>query len=99
MKRANDSAMGKRNGGFMISPQGSERALLAFLLAKLQELDADVYTGHNISAFDMDILMHRLQHHKATSLHPFQFFRTDPCRPYLTGTAKDQALVTAVIDA
>ena len=60
--------MGKKNGGCMLSTQGSERALLAFLLAKLQELDADVYTGHNISAFDMDILMHRLQHHKVRLL-------------------------------
>lgn len=48
----------------MISTQGSERALLAFLLAQLHELDADVYTGHNISGFDIDILLHRLQHHK-----------------------------------
>ena len=54
----------------MVSAQGSERALLAFLLAKLQELDADVYTGHNISGFDIDVLLHRLQAHKV-SLYNF----------------------------
>lgn len=52
----------------MVSTQGSERALLAFLLAKLQELDADVYTGHNISGFDIDVLLHRLQAHKVGKL-------------------------------
>ena len=56
--------MGKRNGGCLLSAQGSERGLLAYLLSKLQELDADVYAGHNISGFDIDVLLHRLQHHK-----------------------------------
>ena len=68
VRRANESAVGKRNKGCVISTQGSERALLAFLLARLHELDADVYTGHNISGFDMDILLHRLQHHKVPYL-------------------------------
>lgn len=49
-----------------MSLQGSERGLLAFLLAKLHDLDADVFTGHNISGFDMDVLLHRLQHLKAS---------------------------------
>jgi len=64
VKRANESPMGRKNGGCLISAQGSERALLAFLLAKLHEVDADVYAGHNISGFDIDVLLHRLQHHK-----------------------------------
>ena len=62
---ANRSEMGRRNGGSMLSAQGTERALLAALLARLRTLDADVYVGHNISAFDLDVLLHRLQHHKA----------------------------------
>jgi hypothetical protein len=48
----------------MLSAQGSERALLMNLLARLRALDADVYVGHNIGAFDLDVLLHRLQHHK-----------------------------------
>lgn len=62
---ANRSEMGKRNGGNMLSAQSTERALLTNLLARLRTLDADVYVGHNISAFDLDVLLHRLQHHKA----------------------------------
>ncbi len=60
----NASEMGRRNGGAMQSGQGSERLLLMNLLARLRALDADVYVGHNISAFDLDVLLHRLQHHK-----------------------------------
>ena len=65
VQAANRSEMGRRNGGSMLSAQGTERALLAALLARLRTLDADVYVGHNISAFDLDVLLHRLQHHKA----------------------------------
>lgn len=39
----------------------SERELLSFLLAKLSKVDADVLLGHNISGFDLDVLLHRLQ--------------------------------------
>lgn len=39
----------------------SERALLNLLMVKLHQLDADVLVGHNISGFDLDILLHRLQ--------------------------------------
>ena len=39
----------------------SERALLSLLMTKLHQLDADVLVGHNISGFDLDILLHRLQ--------------------------------------
>lgn len=30
-------------------------------MVKLHQLDADVLVGHNISGFDLDILLHRLQ--------------------------------------
>lgn len=56
--------MGRRNGGCMLSAQASERSLLMNLLARLRQLDADVLVGHNIAAFDLDVLLHRLQHHK-----------------------------------
>ena len=48
----------------MVSVQASERALLCYLIGRLHSLDADVVVGHNIGAFDLDILLHRLQHHK-----------------------------------
>ncbi|KIY94207.1 DNA polymerase alpha subunit A, partial [Monoraphidium neglectum] len=57
----NASPRGRLNGGSMVVPQPNERALLGCLLAKLQALDADVLVGHNISAFDLSVLLHRLQ--------------------------------------
>ena len=45
----------------VLSSQTSERGLLSFLLARLQQLDADVIVGHNIAGFDLDVLLHRLQ--------------------------------------
>ncbi len=61
----NASLRGQLNGGGMVLPQANERALLGCLLAKLQALDADVLVGHNISAFDLSVLLHRLQALKA----------------------------------
>lgn len=66
VKNSNQSELGKRNGGSMVSGQASERALLCYLIARLHSLDADVLVGHNVAAFDLDILLHRLQHHKVT---------------------------------
>lgn len=45
-------------------PQPNERALLTMLVARLRQIDADVFVGHNFAAFDLDVLLHRLQHHK-----------------------------------
>lgn len=45
-------------------PQANERSLLTFLMARLRTLDVDVFVGHNFAAFDLDVLLHRLQHHK-----------------------------------
>jgi DNA polymerase alpha subunit A len=64
VQAANASEMGRRNGGTMLSAQATERSLLMNLLARLRALDADVFVGHNIAAFDLDVLLHRLQHHK-----------------------------------
>jgi DNA polymerase alpha subunit A len=41
----------------------SERALLGFVLAKIQKVDPDVVVGHNIYGFDLDVLVHRLKTH------------------------------------
>jgi DNA polymerase alpha subunit A len=34
------------------------------LVARLRAVDADVFVGHNFAAFDLDVLLHRMQHHK-----------------------------------
>lgn len=39
----------------------SERALLNRLMLELHKLDSDVLVGHNISGFDLDVLLHRCQ--------------------------------------
>lgn len=39
----------------------SERALLNRLMLELHKLDSDVLVGHNISGFDLDVLLHRSQ--------------------------------------
>jgi DNA polymerase alpha subunit A len=48
----------------MLTACPTERALLSCLLTRLTALDVDVLVGHNISAFDLSVLLHRLQHHK-----------------------------------
>ncbi|CAI9754278.1 unnamed protein product [Fraxinus pennsylvanica] len=45
----------------VISFESSERALLNRLMIELHKLDSDVLVGHNISGFDLDILLHRVQ--------------------------------------
>ena len=52
-------------------PQANERALLTYLLARLRSLDVDVFVGHNFAAFDLDVLLHRLQHHKVGVCTPW----------------------------
>ena len=37
----------------------SERSLLGFLLAKIGKLDPDIIIGHDISGFDLDVILHR----------------------------------------
>ncbi|GMN30176.1 hypothetical protein TIFTF001_002720 [Ficus carica] len=45
----------------VISFESSERALLNRLMIELHKLDSDVLVGHNISGFDLDVLLHRAQ--------------------------------------
>lgn len=37
----------------------SERALLAFLLAKMVKIDPDIILGHDVTGFDLEVLLHR----------------------------------------
>ncbi|XP_059643252.1 DNA polymerase alpha catalytic subunit [Cornus florida] len=48
-------------GSNVISYESSERALLNRLMIELHKLDSDVLVGHNISGFDLDVLLHRAQ--------------------------------------
>ncbi|EDV28392.1 uncharacterized protein TRIADDRAFT_49541 [Trichoplax adhaerens] len=38
----------------------TERALLSFWLAKVQQIDPDIIVGHNICGFDIDVILHRM---------------------------------------
>eukprot|EP00775_Hariotina_reticulata_P008338 gene8338-8523_t len=62
----NASSRGRLNGGAMLSTSPNERALLGCLLAKLAAIDADVLVGHNIGAYELVVLLGRLQKHKLT---------------------------------
>ncbi|KAG1697229.1 DNA polymerase alpha catalytic subunit [Nymphon striatum] len=42
----------------------SERALLGYLLARIQRHDPDILIGHDVVGFDLDILIHRLEARK-----------------------------------
>ncbi|KAK7406532.1 hypothetical protein VNO78_08159 [Psophocarpus tetragonolobus] len=54
-------------GSNILSAESSERALLNRLMLELHKLDSDVLVGHNISGFDLDILLHRCQACKVAS--------------------------------
>ena len=62
--QAENGRTSRQNGGDAVSAQMTERALLAYLLARWQGLDADMVIGHNIGCWDLQILLQRLQHHK-----------------------------------
>lgn len=49
---------------FQIEKMESERALLGYLLAKIGKLDPDVIIGHDITVFDLDVLLHRMVQNK-----------------------------------
>lgn len=48
-------------GTNVLVSESSERALLNRLMIELHKLDSDVLVGHNISGFDLDVLLHRAQ--------------------------------------
>ncbi|KAI3875794.1 hypothetical protein MKX03_023717, partial [Papaver bracteatum] len=44
-----------------LSQESTEAALLNHLFLKIYNLDTDILVGHNISGFDLDVLLHRAQ--------------------------------------
>ncbi|CAA6668372.1 unnamed protein product [Spirodela intermedia] len=48
-------------GSNILAFESSERALLNRLMIELHKLDSDILVGHNISGFDLDVLLHRAQ--------------------------------------
>lgn len=52
------------NAGRTVKIHSNERALLSFLVAKIAQLDPDVILGHNITGFDLDVLLHRIAKNK-----------------------------------
>ncbi|KAJ4963774.1 hypothetical protein NE237_023713 [Protea cynaroides] len=54
-------------GSTVLAFASSERALLNCLMTELYKLDSDVLVGHNISGFDLDVLLHRAQACKVPS--------------------------------
>ncbi|KAL4577433.1 hypothetical protein LXL04_013542 [Taraxacum kok-saghyz] len=48
-------------GSNIISMESSERALLNRLMIELHKLDSDILVGHNISGFDLDVLLNRVK--------------------------------------
>ncbi|KAJ8764232.1 hypothetical protein K2173_005972 [Erythroxylum novogranatense] len=48
-------------GSNVLAIESSERALLNRLMITLHQLDSDVLVGHNVSGFDLDVLLHRAQ--------------------------------------
>ena len=49
----------QENGITRIEKASSERELLSLLLTKIQKLDPDVVIGHDITGFDLEVLVHR----------------------------------------
>ncbi|KFK28387.1 hypothetical protein AALP_AA8G508400 [Arabis alpina] len=56
-----------KNGCNVLSVENSERALLNRLFLELNKLDSDILVGHNISGFDLDVLLQRAQACKVSS--------------------------------
>ncbi|KAL9241573.1 hypothetical protein vseg_015671 [Gypsophila vaccaria] len=51
----------KNSKATVLHYEGSERALLQCLMLEMYKLDTDILVGHNISGFDLDVLLHRAQ--------------------------------------
>ncbi|XP_077230680.1 DNA-directed DNA polymerase [Tasmannia lanceolata] len=54
-------------GSNILGLESSERALLNRFMIELHKLDCDFLVGHNISGFDLDVLLHRAQACKVPS--------------------------------
>lgn len=69
----------KRN----VELSGSERTLLAFFITKVFRIDPDVIVGHNLFGFDLDVLLHRIRHHKIPNWSRLGRLRRSPQMPNL----------------
>ncbi|XP_010558641.1 PREDICTED: DNA polymerase alpha catalytic subunit [Tarenaya hassleriana] len=56
-----------KTGCNVLSYENSERALLNRLFLELNKLDSDVLVGHNISGYDLDVILQRAQACKVLS--------------------------------
>ncbi|EHA8591429.1 DNA polymerase alpha catalytic subunit [Cocos nucifera] len=61
------SERNSKAGANVLALESSERALLNRLMIELNKLDSDILVGHNISGFDLDVLLHRAQACKVPS--------------------------------
>ncbi|KAL6524250.1 hypothetical protein OROGR_016684 [Orobanche gracilis] len=61
MKEVSDMNSNSKAVSEVIIAEHSERALLSCLMAELIRLDTDVLVGHNISGFDLDVLVRRVK--------------------------------------
>eukprot|EP00803_Ostreobium_quekettii_P010532 evm.model.scf_244.12 EVM.evm.TU.scf_244.12 scf_244:99156-114216(+) len=61
-----DFASHQRTSHHIMTRHSSERALLNWLLAWLQEKDPDVLIGHNIGAIDIPLMIQRMRVNKAS---------------------------------
>ncbi|KAK9713540.1 hypothetical protein RND81_06G034100 [Saponaria officinalis] len=57
----------KNSKATVLHYEDSEGALLQRLLLEMYKLDSDILVGHNISGFDLDVLLHRAQACKVPS--------------------------------
>lgn len=50
-----------------VEREESERAILQLFLTRINKIDPDVVVGHDIAAYDLDILLHRFTQSKVTN--------------------------------
>ncbi|KAI9145154.1 DNA polymerase family B-domain-containing protein [Paraphysoderma sedebokerense] len=50
--------------GLKVEINRNEIGLLNYLMAMISKIDPDIIVGHNVTGFDLDVLLHRMKHHK-----------------------------------
>lgn len=70
-----------------IDKQDTERSLLGFLYAKIGKFDPDIIIGHDVSTFDIEVLLHRAVANKIPQWSRFgRLKRSNP--PWLSGNKR-----------
>ena len=70
-----------------IDKQDTERSLLGFLYAKIGKFDPDIIIGHDVSSFDIEVLLHRAVANKIPQWSRFgRLKRQQP--PWLSGNKR-----------